>query len=783
MRYDTGGMQAVPVGAGAGSMLFSAGGAMSSEPLKAQSASHPSEDERRMLRESVRDFLAERWPVDGAEARARDASQVGAVWRELAALGITALGSDPAQGRLRELLVVLEELGRAGCPVPLLGAGLVNLVGAGSGVDGEWGALPGALARGEATVSVAFGGFDGDANAGEAVFADGVLNGRIAFVEDVASASHVLVLAQPGPVLALVRRGAAGLSVVETPGFAVPALAELRFEDTPAEILPIPAVQATGLNLLARLGLTARALGAACRAFELVVEYTKERQQFGQPIGRFQAIQHKLATCVMSLEAVRPMLMQAAGAFDQDDPVWRLSASAACAFAGPALRQVSLETHHTFGAIGYSEEHEAPRHFRRVHADLVRFGGVRRAREELARYLLDEGSDLPDHDLGPAGNRFREEMRRWLAEFWSGERKARYDRQPLQERWIDRDFTAALGEKGWTTLSWPKAFGGQARSPMEQLAFKEELYRVQAPMVGESEIQAHAIMMFGTPGQQAEYLPKLRSGEISFCLGYSEPQAGSDLAALATRAVREGDEWVINGRKLWTTGAEFADYMWLAARTDPQAQPKHAGISMFIVPMKTAGMTVRPSMALYGHTFCEEILENVHIPAANLVGPLNGGWKILTSALATERIVMGSFVARLRAEFECLLAYLRAARPRGTLLAADATIRDRIGMLAADIEAARQLVIQSVVMMEQGKVPVHEAAISKAFTAELMSRMGEIVLDIAGTGGTLHEGARGAITDGRLEQSLRQSIMMVVGGGSAEIQRNLIAQRGLDLPR
>jgi alkylation response protein AidB-like acyl-CoA dehydrogenase len=705
------------------------------------------------------------------------------VWRELAAMGITELGSDPAQGRLRELLVVLEELGRGGCPAPLLGAGLVNLADAASGADGEWGLLPGAVARGEAVVSVAFGGFDGDVNAGNAVFADGVLNGRIAFVEDVASASHVLVLAEPGPVLALVRRDAAGLTMVETPGFAVPALAELSFENTPAAILPIPAARATDLNLLARLGLTARALGAACRGFELVVEYAKERQQFGQPIGRFQAIQHKLATCVMSLEAVRPMLMQAAAAFDHDDPVWRLYASAAYAFAGPALRQVSLETHHTFGAIGYSEEHEAPRHFRRVHADLVRFGGVRRAREELARYLLDEGHDLPDHDLGPAGNRFRAEVRRWLADYWSGARKARYDRQPMHERWIDREFTAALGEKGWTTLSWPTAFGGEARGPMEQLAFKEELYRVQAPMVGESEIQAHAIMMFGTPAQQAEYLPKLRSGQISFCLGYSEPQAGSDLAALATRAVREGDEWVINGRKVWTTGAEFADCMWLAARTDPQAQSKHAGISMFIVPMNAPGLTIRPSMALYGHTFCEETLENVRIPAANLVGPLNGGWKILTSALATERIVMGSFVARLRAEFESLLGYLRTAQPRGAPLAADPTIRDRIGSLAADIEAARQLMIQSVIMMEQGKVPVHEAAISKAFTAELMSRMGETVLDIAGMGGSLHEGARGAITDGRLEQSLRQSMMMVVGGGSAEIQRNLIAQRGLNLPR
>ena len=538
-------------------------------------------------------------------------------------MGITALGSDPALGRLRELLVVLEELGRACAPAPMAGAALANLAGSLCGAAGEFGGLLEAVARGEAGVSVAFGGSDGDPNAGRAEFAGGVLNGRIAFVEGLECATDILVLADPGPVLARVPRDAPGLGVVATPGFAVPPLAELTFTSTPASAFTMPSGLADDLNRLARLLMIARAFGAATRAFEQVVAYAREREQFGQPIGRFQAIQHKLATCLMSLEAVRPMLEQAAAAFDEDQPVWRMFASAVWAFAGPALRQVSLETHHTFGAIGYSEEHEAPRHFRRVHADLVRFGGVRRAREELARYLIDEGHDLPDQDLGSAGNRFREEVRAWLGEYWSGERKAHYDRQPRHQRWIDREFTAALGAKGWTTLSWPAAFGGQARSPMEQLAFKEELYRVQAPTVGESEIQAHAVMMFGTPAQQAEYLPKLRKGEISFCLGYSEPHAGSDLAALSTRAVRDGDEWVINGQKVWTTGAEFADYMWLAARTDPDAK-KHACISMVIVPMSAPGMTIRPPMALYGHTFCVETLENVRSPAANLLVPLNG---------------------------------------------------------------------------------------------------------------------------------------------------------------
>ncbi|MDB5870157.1 MAG: mmgC2 [Polaromonas sp.] len=155
-------------------------------------------------------------------------------------------------------------------------------------------------------------------------------------------------------------------------------------------------------------------------------------------------------------------------------------------------------------------------------------------------------------------------------------------------------------------------------------------------------------MGFGTPEQKAEFMPKLYQGETWFCLGYSEPAAGSDLVSLKTTAVKDGDEWVINGQKIWTTFAEHSDYMWLAVRTDPDAKSKHAGISIFMVPMNTSGITVQPSMALYGHTFCNEFFDNVRVPKSALVGQVNGGWKILMAALATERVSMGGFVAQAR---------------------------------------------------------------------------------------------------------------------------------------
>ena len=218
--------------------------------------------------------------------------------------------------------------------------------------------------------------------------------------------------------------------------------------------------------------MVARALGAARRAFEMVVDYAKERRQFGQPIGRFQAIQHKLANNLIALEGARVTIEHAAQAFDLGAPSWRYFAAAAAAFGGPALRQVALETQHAFGAIGYAEEHEAPRHFRRAHLDALAFGGAGEARRELAAHLLDDpDATLPEYDLGPAGNAFRGEIREWLREHWTGERKAAFDHKGFHEREFDPSFARDLGTTGWLGLGWPREFGGQARTPLEQLAF------------------------------------------------------------------------------------------------------------------------------------------------------------------------------------------------------------------------------------------------------------------------------------------------------------------------
>ena len=636
------------------------------------------------------------------------------------------------------------------------------------------------LHTGHSVVAFSLGKFDGDLNAGSANYANGAINGTVAFVEGVEIATHALVLVD-GFALAIVKKDSTGVRVTPTPGLSVPSLSEIEFNNAPASVVKLGQALFEELGSLSRLALVARALGATGRAFEMVVEYAKERTQFGQPIGKFQAVQHKLANCLTGIEGVRQTLLAAATSFDHGSPDWRVFASASYAFAGPALRQVSLETHHTFGAIGYSEEHEAPRHFKRVHGDLSRHGGVRRAREELAHYLIDHGNSLPEYDLGPAGNAFRDEVNTWLRTYWSGERKAVHEALPFEKRKWNTEFTKAVAAKGWIGISWPMEFGGKALSPIQQAAFHEAMTFAHAPARAHfcaAYMQAPAIMKFGTPQQKEKFIPKILRGDLSFCLGYSEPGSGSDLASLRTSAVLDGDQWVINGQKLWCTDGDKAQYIWLATRTDPAAKPKHAGISMFAVPLNAPGITVRPSKALYGHTFCTIFLDNVRVPADALIGGVNGGWAVITSALADERLLMGASVSEARSAFNLLVEQVRSSQSRD-----DAAVRDRIGMLAAELEVSRRFMAHGVRMAEQALVPVAEAAISKHYTGEFMERLGEASLDILGAGATLSEGSSGALSNGALEQLLRFSLMVVIAGGTAEIQRNLIAVRGLNLPR
>lgn len=737
----------------------------------------PTDHDRRMLRDSLRGFLETHWPAADAVAWSRNPDKLIEIWGKLAAQGLAALGTDPSEGGVRELVIALEELGRAECPAPVAAATLANILLRAASRSSATHTLAGELQSGAARPSFAFGAFDPDANACSVRREGAKLSGTLRFVEGATTATHFLVLLE-GPVLAVVGTGAPGIRITETRALGTDGLAEVEFSGAATLTIAVSVEQIGDLLLIARLCRVARAHGAARRAFELAVDYAKERHQFGQPIGRFQAIQHKLTNCLINLEGVRLTLHNAAANHDLGIEDWRYFASVAFAFANGALRQVSLETQHTFGAIGYAEEHQAPRHFRRTHLDLVSYGGGRRARADLAAYLLDGERAQPQYDLGPDGNAFRAEVRAWLETHWSGDRKTAFDARPYEKRNYSPEFAREVGEKGWIALSWPKEHHGQERTPLEQLAFMEEMERVGAPRAG-AEIQATALMLFGTPEQQEKYLPEIMRGEAIYGMGYSEPNSGSDLASLRTAAVRDGNEWVINGQKIWTT-TWWGNYMFLAARTDPDAKPPHKGISTFIVPMSTPGITIKPARTMYDGSFSNIFYDDVRLPADALLGEVNGGWKVLTGALGTERGFVGArIVIEIAAIFDLLCQYVKSA----PALRADLVVRDRIGTLAAEVEVAKQLALHCVSSIKDGVTPLHTAAIGKVFAGELMERLGEAALDLIGMAATLSEGAKDAPFKGKLEHTLRHSLMWVISLGTNEIQRSLIAQFGLGLPR
>jgi len=739
----------------------------------------PNDDIAGMLRESLRGFLEAHWAADGRECPSLD--DISAIWRKLIGQGVAALGAGRDEGGLREILVVMTELGRAACPAPMWSAALANLALSGSEADAAKELLK-ELHAGTAVAAFCFGARDPDPGAGS-IRIDALRGtGDLRFVEAAANATH-LIVAVDETHLALVQLDAPGIVIVPTRAIGAWGLCEVRLNSVPLTLVPLECANLDDLRLKAQIALLGRAHGAARRAFELAVDYAKERQQFGQPIGKFQAIQHKLADCLIALEGTCLILDHAARLHDIGDRNWCYFADCAAAFGGGALRRVSLETQHTFGAISYAEEHEAAQHFKRVHLDTVALGGAPEARRRLASYLLDRGgAPLPQYDLGPAGNELREQVRRWLDQNWSGDRKARFDKQPFKKREFDADFAGDIGKTGWIGLGWPKEFGGQGRSPLEQIAFMETMEQGEAPRIGAS-IQANALMMFGTPAQQQKYLPEILRGEAMHGMGYSEPQAGSDLAALRTSAVRDGEHWVINGQKIWTT-TWWGKYMFLAARTDKNAKPPHAGISMFIVPMNTPGITIRPASTMYDGTFANIFYDDVRIPLENIVGEVNGGWKVLTGALAFERgLVGGGIVLKVAHAFEQLRRHVMAAGNDGPPPGPDPIVRDKMARLACEIEVGRQLMMHCAELAADGVTPPEYGAISKVYSGELMERFGEAALDILGMRAALSEQMPGAIDNGRFEQNLRHSLMWVISIGTNEIQRSLIAQRGLGLPR
>lgn len=379
---------------------------------------------------------------------------------------------------------------------------------------------------------------------------------------------------------------------------------------------------------------------------------------------------------------------------------------------------------------------------------------------------------------------FRKEVRQFLAQElppgWSWEEFGGFD---TDEAWkFHRAFLDKLARKGWLTLSWPREYGGQERPVMEQLVFVEEMGYHRAPHLGMGvTFIGPALMLHGTEEQRREFLPRISRSEIWFCEGFTEPGAGSDLASLQTRAVLEGDEYVVNGQKTFQTWAHRADYSWLAVRTDPEA-PKHRGISVLIVDMDSPGITVRPVLEMTGlHIFNEVFFDEVRVSRERLVGEENRGWYMLMTTLNYERAVFGGGAgeaASYKRTLEELVNYVRETNRNG-----DPLIRHKLAELAIEVEIARLLAYRVAWMQSQGQVPTFEVSIAKVFGGELCQRLANIGMQILGLLGQLPSHSKWAALRGHMAYLYLGSVATTIGAGTSEIQRNMIALMGLGLPR
>jgi len=355
-----------------------------------------------------------------------------------------------------------------------------------------------------------------------------------------------------------------------------------------------------------------------------------------------------------------------------------------------------------------------------------------------------------------------------------------------EEEWqFVRDFQKKLASRGWLVPHWPKQYGGADLGIMEQVIMREETAYHRAPLLEIFGVNmlGPVLMMFGSEEQKREYLPGIASAEVTWCQGYSEPAAGSDLASLQTRAVRDGDDYVINGQKIWTTNAHRAEWMFMLARTDPEA-PKHKGISFLIVPMSSPGITVQPLINMTGrHGFNEVFFEDVRVSAKGLVGEENRGWYVGAALLDFERSSIGNAAASRRSLDE-LVQYCREGSGNGRPLIAETVVRNRLAEIAIETEMGRFLSYRVASIQARGEVPNMEASVAKVYSSELSQRLASTGVEIMGLYGQVRpESKKWARLRGEFAMSYMMTLGISIAGGTSEIQRNIIAQRGLGLPR
>jgi alkylation response protein AidB-like acyl-CoA dehydrogenase len=541
--------------------------------------------------------------------------------------------------------------------------------------------------------------------------------------------------------------------------------------------------------------LSAAALsGLAARALEIGVAYATTREQFGVPIGSFQALAHRLADVSAAVEGASLLVREAAWAADEGERCAPALASAAFLFAGEMAERSAGESLHVHGGYGFTLEYDIQLFYRRAKAWSLALDRPTRERRELGRRLLtcdhapgrfgpasvdtktDGGMDFR---LGERSDRFRAEVRAFLDETVDDEMRERAHASGTYHDWT---LHRALGEKGWIAAAWPRALGGQERDPAEMAAFHEEAALAEAPIDGLliTMMVANTIRDLGSEEQKRELIPPMIRGESLVALGYSEPGAGSDVAAVRTRAVRDGAGWRVDGEKVFTSLAHESQYVFLLTRTDPE-KPKREGLTLFLVPLDTPGIEIRPIHTLGGERTNATFYSDVYVEDRFRIGAVDGGWDVLGVALTHERAggsqegtrVLGQFVEWAREECET----------EGRRWIEDPAVLETVARVAIRNEVSYLLGRRASWLVERGEPAAVASSIGRLFYTTTFQDTCSELLDLLGPEGVLQHGTSGAPAGGWIERAHRHAAVGTIYAGSSEIQRTIIARQGLRLPR
>lgn len=383
----------------------------------------------------------------------------------------------------------------------------------------------------------------------------------------------------------------------------------------------------------------------------------------------------------------------------------------------------------------------------------------------------------------PEQKGLQQELREYFAGLMTPER-----REALASGYEDggesayREVVRQMGHDGWLGIGWPTEYGGQNRTMMEQLIFGDEAAIAGAPVPFLTiNTVGPTIMEYGTEEQRNFFLPKILKGEMHFAIGYSEPDAGTDLASLTTRAERDGDEYVINGSKMWTSLIEAADYIWLAARTDPEA-PRHKGLSVFLVPKDTPGFSFTPVHTLSGATTSQTFYEDVRVPASALVGEENAGWRLVTGQLNHERVALCSPAGVQTALAETVAWAKETKLADGRRVIDQEWVQQNLGRVHAKVEFLKLINWKIAWGIKKGVSPA-DASATKVFGTEFATEAYRLLMECFGDDAFVRVGSPGAVIKGRVERAYRGALILTFGGGTNEVQRDIIAMVGLGMPR